>query len=79
MRNPIIAALTLATLFGASAVQAETTVIRREAPETVVVDRPASETRTVERRETSDGCSSKTVTKENDVGDRKTVTKESCD
>ncbi|MDB5646949.1 hypothetical protein [Methylobacterium sp.] len=79
MRNPIIAALTLATLFGASAVQAETTVIRRDAPDTVVVDRPASETRKVERRETSDGCASKTVTKENELGDRKTVTKESCD
>ena len=71
--------LTLATLFGASAVQAETTVIRRDAPDTVVVDRPSTESRTVERRESSDGCSSKTVTKENDLGDRKTVTKESCD
>jgi len=79
MRNPIIAALTLATLFGASAVQAETTVIRRDAPDTVVVDRPSTESRTVERRESGDGCSSKTVTKENDLGDRKTVTKESCD
>jgi hypothetical protein len=79
MRSSIIAAFTLATLFGATAVQAETTVIRRDAPDTVVVDRPSTETRTVERRETSDGCSSKTVTKENDVGDRKTVTKETCD
>ncbi|KQP73659.1 MULTISPECIES: hypothetical protein [unclassified Methylobacterium] len=79
MRHPVLAALTLATLFGASAAQAETTVIRRDAPDTVVVDRPASESRTVERRESSDGCSTKTVTKENDLGDRKTVTKESCD
>ncbi|WP_264049212.1 hypothetical protein [Methylobacterium flocculans] len=79
MRTPILFALTLATLCGASAVQAETTVIRRDAPETVVVDRPSSESRTVERRESSDGCSSKTVTKENELGDRKTVTKESCD
>ena len=79
MRSPILFVLTLATLAGASAAQAETTVIRRDAPDTVVVDRPSSETRTVERRESSDGCSSKTVTKENELGDRKTVTKESCD
>lgn len=79
MRKSIIAALSLTTLFGASAVQAETTVIRRDGPDTVVVDRPASESRTVERRESSDGCSSKTVTKENELGDRKTVTKETCD
>lgn len=79
MRSPILFALALATLAGASAAQAETTVIRRDAPDTVVVDRPSTETRTVERRESSDGCSSKTVTKENELGDRKTVTKESCD
>lgn len=79
MHKPILTALALATLFGAGAVQAETTVIRRDAPDTVVVDRPARESSTVERRETSDGCSSKTVTKENELGDRKTVTKESCD
>ena len=57
---------------------AQTTVIERERP-AVIVDRPATESKTVERRETSDGCSSKTVTKTNELGDRKTVTKESCD
>ena len=80
MRNTLLAAaaLTLAGLTGASA---QTTVIERDAPDRVVVDRPATtSSTTVERREsTSTGCSSKTVTKENEVGDRKTVTKESCD
>jgi hypothetical protein len=57
---------------------AQTTIIHRDAPD-VVVDRPSVEHKTVERRESSDGCSSKTVTKTNDMGDRKTVTKESCD
>jgi hypothetical protein len=57
---------------------AQTTVIERERP-AVIVDRPATESKTVERRETSDGCSSKTVTKTNELGDRKTVHKESCD
>ena len=78
MRNALLAAAALAAVLGAASVQAETTVIKRDAPDTVVVDRPA-ESRTVETRESSDGCSSKTVTKDNDLGDRKTVTKESCD
>ena len=78
MRNTLLAAATLA-LLGTTVVQAETTVIRRDAPDTVVVDRPASESTTVTRKEHGDGCSSKTVTKENDAGDRTTVHKESCD
>ena len=40
---------------------------------------PIHQSRTVERRESSDGRPSKTVTKESELGDRKTVTKESCD
>lgn len=78
MRYSILAAALL-TISGAAAAQAQTTIIERDAPDRVVVDRPASESRTVERRETSDGCRSKTVTKENEDGDRKSVTKESCD
>lgn len=78
MRISLLAGAALAAFLGASAVNAQTTVIERDRPD-VVVDRPSSETRTVERRETSDGCSSKTVSKENEVGDRKTVTKETCD
>lgn len=77
MRYSLIAATALIALAGAA--QAQTTIIERDAPDRVVVDRPSSESKTVERRETSDGCSSKTVTKENEVGDRKSVTKESCD
>jgi hypothetical protein len=76
MRISLLAGAALATLLGASAVSAQTTVITRDKPD-VVVDR--SETRTVERRDTADGCSTKTVSKENEVGDRKTVTKERCD
>ncbi|GJD86525.1 MULTISPECIES: hypothetical protein [Methylobacterium] len=78
MRLLVPAALVLAGLLPQAA-SAETTVIRRDAPDTVVVDRPAVERKTVETRETSDGCASKTVTKTNEYGDRKTVTKESCD
>lgn len=78
MRLLVPAALVLAGLLPQVA-SAETTVIRRDAPDTVVVDRPAVERKTVETRETSDGCASKTVSKTNEYGDRKTVTKESCD
>lgn len=78
MRYSILAAALL-TVSGVAAAQAQTTIIERDAPDRVVVDRPASDSKTVERRETSDGCSSKTVTKENELGDRKSVTKESCD
>ncbi|AWN44607.1 hypothetical protein [Methylobacterium durans] len=79
MRNQLLAAATLLTLLGAQAATAETTVIRRDAPDTVVVDRPSTERKTVETRETGDGCASKTVSKTNEYGDRKTVHKESCD
>ncbi|MDR7038236.1 hypothetical protein J2X36_002995 [Methylobacterium sp. BE186] len=79
MRNQILAAATLLSLLGVQAATAETTVIRRDAPDTVVVDRPSTERKTVETRDRGDGCSSKTVSKENEYGDRKTVHKESCD
>ena len=39
---------------------------------------PPSSSTTVEHHESSDGCSSKTVHKENDMGDSKTVTKSDC-
>lgn len=78
MRLLVPAALVLAGLLPQVA-GAETTVIRRDAPDTIVVDRPAVERKTVETRETSDGCASKTVSKTNEFGDRKTVTKQSCD
>lgn len=39
---------------------------------------PTSSSTTVEHHESADGCSSKTVHKENDLGDSKTVTKSNC-
>lgn len=78
MRHTALAAI-LVTLVGAGAAQAQTTIIEREVPERVIVERPASESRTVETRETRDGCRVKTVTRENDEGDRKSVTRETCD
>ncbi|MEH3116747.1 MAG: hypothetical protein PGN25_03850 [Methylorubrum populi] len=80
MRKSLLAAAVVLTLAGVSGAAAQTTVIERDAPDRVAVDRaPSSSSTTVERREHSDGCSSQTVTKENDMGDRETVTKESCD
>lgn len=79
MRQHILATSAILALLGVTAVQAETTVIRRDAPDTVVVDRPATESKTVTTHEHGDGCSSKTVTKENDAGDRTTVRRETCD
>ena len=79
MRRPILAMAVLLALFGAQSVQAQTTIIEREAPERIIVERPSTETRTVETRESADGCRTKSVTRENDEGDRKTVTRETCD
>ena len=79
MRHCLPAAALLLAGLTPQIATAQTTIIERDRPDTVVVDRPVSERKTVETRETSDGCSSKTVTKTNDLGDRKTVTKESCD
>ncbi len=75
----LVAAAAILALAGSQTATAQTTVIERRAPDTVVVDRPATESKTVETRESSDGCASKTVTKTNEDGDRKTVHKETCD
>ena len=75
----LVSAAAFLSLAGVQAATAQTTVIERRAPDAVVVDRPATESRTVETRESSDGCSTKTVTSTNDEGDRKTVRKERCD
>nr|WP_043750632.1 hypothetical protein [Methylobacterium nodulans] len=84
MRHTLIALAALATVAGVStASRAEdTTVIHRDGPAGTVVDR--STTGTVEKKtvtHSSDGvgCGSKTVHKENDLGESKTVHKESCD
>ena len=66
-------------LAGIQAAAARTAVIERRAPDAIVVDRPATESRTVETRESSAGCSTKTVTSTSDEGDRRTVRKERCD
>ncbi len=39
---------------------------------------PPSSSTTVEHHESADGCSSKTVHKENDMGDSKTVSRSNC-
>lgn len=78
MRITVLATAATLALLGASSVRAETTVIERGTRD-VVVDRPASESKTVTTHDHGDGCSTKSVSKENDVGDRKTVTRESCD
>lgn len=81
MRISIAAAATLAALTLAPAVRAETTVIHRDSPDIVVRrDAPARvERREVETTGNTTGCSTKTVTRTNDVGDSKTVRKERCD
>jgi hypothetical protein len=76
MRHTLLAAAALLSL-GAAA-HAQTTVIERDRP-AVVVDRPASESKSVTVHDHGDGCVSKTVRKENEMGDTKTVKKESCD
>jgi hypothetical protein len=77
MRQSLLAAAAVMTLFGISAVQAQTTVIERR--DEVVVDRPSTESKSVTVKDHGDGCVSKTVRKENDAGDSKTVKKETCD
>ncbi|SDM23641.1 hypothetical protein SAMN05216360_101289 [Methylobacterium phyllostachyos] len=69
---------TAAVLSFCAAAQAQTTVIERDRP-AVVVDRPATESKSVTVHDHGDGCVTKTVRKEDDMGDSKTVKKESCD
>ena len=66
--------LVAATVFTAGTAFADEVIIHRDdAPPP-----PPSSSTTVEQHETADGCSSKTVHKENDMGDSKTVTKSDC-
>ncbi|MCJ2093174.1 MULTISPECIES: hypothetical protein [unclassified Methylobacterium] len=76
MRQTFLAAAALLSL-GAAA-QAQTTVIERDRP-AVVVDRPATESKSVTVHDHGDGCVTKTVRKEDEMGDSKTVKKETCD
>ncbi|MGY2047091.1 hypothetical protein [Methylobacterium sp. JK268] len=71
--------LTLAILTGLAAVPAlaeDVTVIRRDAP---VERSTVIEKRSVETTGTVGGCETKTVRKENEFGDSKTVRSERCD
>ena len=63
--------VTAAMLVTGTAFADEVVIHRDDAP-------PPSSSTTVEHHESSDGCSSKTVHKENDMGDSKTVTKSDC-
>ena len=58
---------------------ADEVVIHRDAAPVVVDPAPSSSTTTVEKHVSPDGCASKTVHQENDVGDSKTVHSEDCD
>lgn len=64
-------AFVAASMLVAGSAFADEVVIHRD-------DAPPPSSTTVEHRESSDGCSSKTVHKENDMGDSKTVTKSDC-
>lgn len=76
MRQMFLATAALLSL--GVAAQAQTTVIERDRP-AVVVDRPASESKSVTEHDHGDGCVTKTVRKEDEMGDSKTVKKETCD
>ncbi|MFE1598810.1 hypothetical protein [Methylobacterium sp. ID0610] len=84
MRQTLLALTALAAVTGISSVALaeETTVIRRDGPADTVVDRSTTgtvEKKTVTRSSDGMGCGSKTVHKENDLGESKTVHKEGCD
>jgi hypothetical protein len=68
--------LTASAILFAGSAYADEVVIHRDAPAAVVTP---SEHTTVEHRSASDGCASKSIHKENDMGDSKTVTKTNCD
>jgi hypothetical protein len=76
MRKTLLTAAALIALGGIAS--AETTVIRRDGPD-VAVDRTATTSKSVTVHDHGDGCTTKTVRKENDMGDSKTVKKETCD
>ncbi|MGY2052900.1 hypothetical protein [Methylobacterium sp. JK268] len=81
MRTTLMALTLCAAFAGAStaALAEETTVIHRDG---AVVDRGTTgtvEKKTVTRSSDGLGCGSKTVHKENDLGESKTVHKEGCD
>ena len=68
--------LATATVLVTGTAFADEVIIHRDSVETAPP--PVSSSTTVERRSSSDGCDSKTVHKENDTGDSKTVTTTNC-
>ena len=79
MKLATIAAAGLLGLAGTAGVaMADEVIIHRDAP-VVVEPAPSSTTTTEEKHVSPDGCASKTVHQENDVGDSKTVHTENCD
>ena len=82
MKIALFAAATLAGLAGiavSGTAMADEVIIHRDAAPVVADPAPSSTTTTVEKHEGADGCASKTVHQENDVGDSKTVHTENCD
>jgi len=81
MRNGILCLMVLSgALFAGSAALADTVVIHRDDAGVVVPAAPPNtEHKVVVEHHSSDGCDSKTVHKDNGMGDSKTVTKTNCD
>jgi hypothetical protein len=74
MKGPALIAI--AVLFGAGAALAEeTTIIRRDKPADVTIEKRSVETTGTLATE----CKSKTVQKQNEFGETKTVHKEKCE
>lgn len=72
MRLPLL--LAAATLFGTGIAFADEVVVHHDD-----VPPPAATSTTVEKHVSDDGCASKTVHKEDGMGDEKTVHKTNCD
>ena len=77
MKRIVIAAALAAATSPLGMAVADEVIIHRDAP-VVVEPAPSTSTTTVEKRESVDGCASKTVHQENDAGDSKTVHTENC-
>ncbi|MCX8253147.1 hypothetical protein RHAL1_04160 [Beijerinckiaceae bacterium RH AL1] len=77
MKLAMFAAAAFLGLVGTAA--ADEVIIHRDAAPVVVDPAPSSSTTTVEKHVSPDGCASKTVHSENDVGDSKTEHTEHCD
>ncbi len=69
------AMLIAAVVLSAGAAYADDVIIHRDSVDAP----PPSSSTTVEKHTSADGCASKTVHKENDAGDSKTVNSTSCD